>query len=211
MMSNSKRGLFIVFEGIDGAGKRTLSKYTKDILESKNLKVALFEYPDYNSIWGGIINRYLYNKIELSIEEEFFVYFIDILKDQAEIDKLLKEGFFIISDRYFSSTLAFQCAKGFNYQKARSTIDIMDVILPDLTIFLQIPAALALERKYKEKGLLDRHEEDKNLLKNVNLMYDKNLKENMLSKKWIKIDGSKDLKSMKNDIEIIVNKVLETE
>ena len=208
-MPTSRSGLFIVFEGIDGAGKRTLSKFTKSILESKNLKVALFEYPDYNSIWGKIINRYLYNEIELNIEEEFFVYFIDILKDQAEIAKLLKEGIFIISDRYFSSTVAFQCAKGFDYQKARSTISIMDVILPDLTIFLQIPPALAVERKYKEKEHLDRHEKDANLLKNVNLVYDKILKENMVSKKWIKIDGSKDLESMKNDIEIIISKLLE--
>ena len=208
-MPTSRSGLFIVFEGIDGAGKRTLSKFTKSILESKNLKVALFEYPDYDSIWGKIINRYLYNEIELNIEEEFFVYFIDILKDQAEIDKLLKEGIFIISDRYFSSTVAFQCAKGFDYQKARSTINIMDVILPDLTIFLQIPPALAVERKYKEKEHLDRHEKDANLLKNVNLVYDKILKENMVSKKWIKIDGSKDLESMKNDIEIIISKLLE--
>jgi len=208
-MPTSRSGLFIVFEGIDGAGKRTLSKFTKSILESKNLKVALFEYPDYNSIWGKIINRYLYNEIELNIEEEFFVYFIDILKDQAAIAKLLKEGIFIISDRYFSSTVAFQCAKGFDYQKAQSTINIMDVILPDLTIFLQIPPALAVERKYKEKEHLDRHEKDANLLKNVNLAYDKILKENMISKKWIKIDGSKDLESMKNDIEIIISKLLE--
>ncbi len=208
-MPTSKRGLFIVFEGIDGAGKRTLSKFTKNILESKNLKVALFEYPDYNSIWGRIINRYLYNKIELNIEEEFFVYFIDILKDQTKIDKLLKEGSFIIADRYFSSTVAFQCAKGFDYQKARSMIDIMDVILPDLTIFLQIPPVLAVERKYKEKEHLDRHEKDANLLTSVNSMYDKILKENMLSKKWIKIDGSKDLENMKNDIESIISKLLE--
>jgi dTMP kinase len=208
-MHTSRRGLFIVFEGIDGAGKRTLSKFTKDILKSKNLKVALFEYPDYNSIWGKIINRYLYNKIELNIEEEFFVYFIDILKDQVEIAKLLKEGFFIISDRYFSSTVAFQCAKGFDYQKAQSMINIMDVILPDLTIFLQIPPALAVERKYKEKEHLDRHEKDKNLLKNVNLMYDKIIKKNSLSKNWIEIDGSKDLESMKTDIEIVISKLLE--
>ena len=208
-MPTSRSGLFIVFEGIDGAGKRTLSKFTKSILESKNLKVALFEYPDYNSIWGKIITRYLYNEIELNIEEEFFVYFIDILKDQAEIAKLLKEGIFIISDRYFSSTVAFQCAKGFDYQKAQSTINIMDVILPDLTIFLQIPPALAVERKYKEKEHLDRHEKDAILLKNVNLVYDKILKENRVSKKWIKIDGSKDLESMKNDIEIIISKLLE--
>ncbi|MFZ2070811.1 MAG: dTMP kinase [Halobacteriota archaeon] len=208
-MPMSRRGLFIVFEGIDGAGKRTLSKFTKDILESKNLKVAIFEYPDYNSIWGRIIKRYLYNEIELNIEEEFFLYFIDILKNQTELGKQLDEGIFIISDRYFSSTVAFQCAKGFDYQKAQSIINTMNVILPDLTIFLQIPPVLTLERKYKEKERLDRHEKDANLLKKVNSMYDKILKENMLSNKWIKIDGGKDLESMKKDVEIIITKQLD--
>ena len=208
-MPTHRRGVFIVFEGIDGAGKRTLSTFTKDILASKNLKVASFEYPDYNSIWGRIINGYLYNKLELNIEEEFFVYFIDILKDQTEIDKLLRGGTFIISDRYFSSTVAFQCAKGFDYQKARSIIDIMDVILPDLTIFLQIPPVLAVERKYKEKKLLDRHEKDVELLNTVNSTYDTLLKKNVLSKKWTKIDGSKDLESIKRDMRIIIGNLLD--
>jgi len=40
-------------------------------------------------------------------------------------------------------------------------------------------------------------------------VYDKILKANMVSKKWIKIDGRKDLESMKNDIEIIISKRLE--
>ena len=209
IMPAQKRGVFIVFEGIDGAGKRTLSKFTKDILESKNLKVASFEYPDYNSIWGKIINCYLYNKLELNISEEFFVYLIDILKDQTEIEKLLRGGTCIISDRYLSSTVAFQCAKGFDYQKARSIIDIMDVIIPDLTIFLQIPSVLAVERKYKEKKLLDRHEKDVELLNTVNLTYDTMLKQKVLSKKWTKIDGSKDLESIKRDMRIIIGNLLE--
>ena len=208
--SNRKRGLFIVFEGIDGAGKHTLSEFAKDILKSKNFKVEKFEYPDYESVWGKIIDCYLHNELELSIEEEFFSYFTDILKDQDKIKKLLEDGFFIISDRYFSSTIAFQCAKGFDYQKAQSIVNTMDVILPDLSVFIEIPPNLAIERKYKEKEHLDRHEKDAKLLKNVNFMFDKILAENILSKKWIKIDGNFDLNTLKNEIEFILCELIET-
>ena len=207
-MTDNKRGFFIAFEGIDGAGKQTLSKFTKNILKLKDVDVATFEYPDYKSIWGGIINRYLHNEIELSIQEEFFVYFTDILKDQKKINKLLSDGTFVITDRYFCSTVAFQCAKGFNYRKALSIIDEMDVIIPDLTILLQIPPKLAKERKYNEKKNLDRHEKDINLLENVGLMYDKIMDENVLSKRWINIDGSKDLMAVKSDVEIIMHQLL---
>ena len=208
-MSN-KKGLFIVFEGIDGAGKKTLSKFTKDFLKSKNISVTEFEYPDYGGIWGKIINRYLHNEIELSIVEEFFLYLTDILKDQDKIEKSLKDGFFVISDRYLSSTVAFQCAKGFSYNRAKSIVDTMDVSIPNLTIFLQIPPELAAERKYNDRDTLDRHEKDVDLLKNVDSMYYKIFGENLLSEKWIEIDGSNDLKTVKSDIKKVIMELLET-
>ena len=195
-----KKGLFIVFEGIDGAGKQTISKFTKEVIESKGFKVASFEYPNYDSVFGNIINQYLHNEIELKVVEEFFLYLVDILRDQKDVYRLLEEGYFVLSDRYLSSTVAFQCAKGFDYMKARSVINTMDVIIPDLTILLQITPKVALERKYKEKEILDRHEKDTILLKDVNSMYEKIVSENMLSRKWIKIDGSRDLEVVKNDI-----------
>ena len=86
---------------------------------------------------------------------------------------------------------------------------MMDVILPDLTIFIRIPPELAAGRKYKDKELLDRHEKDTTLLRKVNSMYDKIKGENMLSEEWIEIDGSKDLKSVKNNVEIIIHRLLE--
>ncbi len=208
-MSN-KRGLFIVFEGIDGAGKKTLSGFTKDFLKTKKIGVTTFEYPDYGGIWGKIIDRYLHNEIELNVVEEFFLYFTDILKDQDKIEKSLKDGFFVISDRYLSSTVAFQCAKGFNYNRAKSIVDTMDVLIPDLTILLQIPPGMAAERKYKDKNALDRHEKDVNLLKNVDSMYHKISGENLLSEKWIEIDGSNDLKTVKSDIKKVIMELLET-
>ena len=199
-MIRVKKGFLIATEGIDGAGKRTLCSYMKKFLESQEYEVTQFEYPDYSSIWGKIIEEYLHHKIELSINEQFFTYFIDILKDQDKISDLLRKGNIVIMDRYFSSTLAFQCAKGFDFQSALSIIRTMDVIEPDLTLFIQIPPPLALERKFNQKKLLDRHEKDLELLEKVNNIYEKMLNQEILSKKWIKIDGDRDLNKIEEEI-----------
>lgn len=199
-----EKGFFISFEGIDGAGKRTLCSFLKRFLESHKHEVIQFEYPDYSSIWGKIIDDYLHNKIELNINEQFFAYFIDILKDQDKIRKLLEDGKIVLTDRYFSSTIAFQCAKGFKYEKALSIISTMCVIEPDLTLFVQIPPQLALQRKFQQKKSLDRHEKDIELLENVDNMYEKMLNQKILSKKWVRIDGNQDMKKVERDIQNIL-------
>ena len=204
-MIRVKNGFLIATEGIDGAGKRTLCSFMKKYLESQEYEVTQFEYPDYSSIWGKIIEEYLHHKIELNINEQFFTYFIDILKDQDKIRDLLKKGNIVIMDRYFSSTLAFQCAKGFDFQSALSIIRTMDVIEPDLTLFIQIPPRLALERKFNQKKSLDRHEKDLELLEKVDNIYEKMLNQEILSKKWIKIDGDRDLNKIEEEIQHILD------
>ena len=203
-----KKGFLITVEGIDGAGKRTLCSFIKKFLESENIEVVRMEYPDYSSIWGKMINDYLHNKIELSNNEQFFLYLIDILKDQDKIRRLLRMGSVVISDRYFSSTVAFQCAKNFNYQQALSIIKAVNIIVPDLTLFIQIPPEVTLKRKMMQKGSTDRHEKNIELLRNVNGVYEKMLKEETLSKKWVKIDGNQDLSIIENSAKYIIKKFL---
>lgn len=203
-----QKGFLIAVEGIDGAGKRTLCSCMKKFLESQNNEVVQFAYPDYSSIWGKIIEDYLHNKIELNINEQFFVYFIDILKDQDEFRKSLEKRKIVLTDRYFCSTVAFQCAKGFSYQKALSIIEVMDVIEPDLTFFIQVPPRLALKRKFEQKRSLDRHEKDIELLENVDNIYEKMLNSGILSKRWIKIDGNQDLEKVEMNILNNLNKFL---
>jgi dTMP kinase len=199
-MIGRKKGILIAIEGIDGAGKRTLCSFIKNLLELKKHEVMQFEYPDYSSKWGKIIDEYLHHKIELDINEQFFVYFIDILKDQADIQKSLEKNIVVLTDRYFTSTIAFQCAKGFNFQKAVSVINTMGVIDPDLTLFIKISPQVALKRKFDQKKSLDRHEKDIELLNNVDTVYEKMIHEKTLSKKWMKINGNQELRKVEDDI-----------
>jgi thymidylate kinase len=138
--------------------------------------------------------------MELDINEQFFVYFIDILKDQDKIQKSLEKNTVVVTDRYFTSTIAFQCTKGFNYQRAVSVIKTMGVIEPDLTFFIKIPPQVALKRKFDQKKSLDRHEKDIELLDNVDAVYEKMTHEKILSKKWITINGNQELRKVEEDI-----------
>jgi len=207
-MISRKKGILIAIEGIDGAGKRTLCSFIKNSLESKKHEVIQFEYPDYSSKWGKIIDEYLHDKIELDINEQFFVYFIDILKDQDKIQKSLEKGIVVLTDRYFTSTIAFQCSKGFDHEKAVSVIKTMGVIEPDLTLFIKIPPQVALKRKFDQKKSLDRHEKDVELLDNVDAVYEKMIYEKTLSKKWIKINGNQELRKVEDDILVVLKDLI---
>jgi len=208
----NKKGLLIALEGIDGAGKKTWSNILKKQITKKNISVKIFDYPDYKSPWGKIIKKYLYNKIDLNITEQFYTYFIDIIKDQDKIKQYILNGDIVILNRYFSSTVAFQCTKGFPYYKALSIIKAADPLIPDIAFFLDVSPKIAIERCYKRKKP-DRHESDLQLLTQVNQFYKKIIKEHILAHKWIIVDANIDLKSMqiimKDTIDYILNNFIQ--
>ncbi len=52
---------------------------------------------------------------------------------------------------------------------------------------------------------MDRHEKDRELLERVDNIYEKMLSKEILSKKWIKIDGDRDLNRIEEDIQHILD------
>ena len=52
--------MFIVIEGIDGAGCETQGKNLVKMLNESNKKVSLIKYPDYDRNVGKIIRDFLY-------------------------------------------------------------------------------------------------------------------------------------------------------
>ena len=61
------KGIFLVFEGIDGSGKQTLCTYSRELLEEHMLKVNQVQYPDYESPWGKIILEFLSGEKDLDV------------------------------------------------------------------------------------------------------------------------------------------------
>lgn len=187
--SKPRRGKFIVLEGIDGCGKTTEIRRLNDYLSSQGLEVQNLDYPDRQGPIGKLINSYLYRKYDFSKEVQFLLYFADFVKDKEKIRAWLNEGKVVLSDRYFSSTLAYQCSDGFSLDNAVKMSEFFELAKPDLIIYLSISSKTSLARKSKEKGEnLDRHEEDVKFLNRLHDMYE-NLSKNDVFSKWAKANG----------------------
>lgn len=200
-----KKRLFIVVEGIDGAGGETQSKLLFNFLRKEKIPVEKLTYPDYQGPIGKLIHQFLYKKYQFSTEVQFLLYFTDFLKDIKKIRKWQEERKFIIADRYFTSTLAYQCQKGFPLKSALNIAKIFDLPRPDLIIFLKISPQTSIKRKFKEKNNLDRHESDKKFLTQLAKFYEKLIK-NQIFGRWLVIDAEKPIKEVFKEVKGIYEK-----
>jgi dTMP kinase len=205
MQKNTYQGKFIVIEGIDGAGGETQSKILVRFLKKRKIGVEKLTYPDYSGPIGKLIHQFLHKKYEFLPEIQFLLYFLDFLKDKEKIKEYLKQGKIIISDRYFTSTLAYQCQKGVLLKDALKIAQIFDLPKPDLIIYLKISSKTSIKRKFKEKNNLDRHEENKKFLEKVAKYYEKLIKEQVFGK-WVVINGEKPIKEVFKDIKNLYEK-----
>lgn len=204
MPKNSYPGKFIVIEGIDGAGGETQTKKIVQYLKKEKAPVASLSYPDYKGPIGDLIQKYLYKKYNFSKEVQFLLYFADFLKDKTKIQRWLQEGRTIVADRYFTSTIAYQCLDGFSLERAIEVSKVFSLPKPDLVIYLAISSEVSIARKYKEKaGKLDRHEEDKKFLGNLASLY-KDLAKKQVLAKWAVVNGEQSIEEVFTEIKKVI-------
>lgn len=193
MFQNLTKGKFIVIEGIDGAGGETQTKRLLRYLKKQKVLVASLSYPDYKGPIGELIKKYLHEKYNFAKDVQFLLYFADFLKDKEKIERLLAEGKTIVSDRYFSSTIAYQCLNGFPVERALEVARLFDLPVPDLIIYVDISSETSMKRKAKEKrGKLDRNERNKKFLTEIRAFY-KELVARQVFARWSEISGEEQL------------------
>jgi len=150
-----KKGILIVFEGIDGSGKSTQIQILWNILENKGLDVVVFREPSQGP-WGQKIKEKAAFPDSLSPEEELEL-FVNDRKDniQKNLRPALAKNKIVLLDRYYFSTMAYQGAKGLDVEKIR-LINEKFAIRPDLVFILDVDAGRALHRiqDRKNKDLL---------------------------------------------------------
>ncbi|MBW2062580.1 MAG: dTMP kinase [Deltaproteobacteria bacterium] len=140
-----EQGVFVVFEGIDGAGKTTQAFILKEHIEKQGLEAVYVKEPT-SGPWGQKIKdiaRHGRNKI--SLEEELNYFIFDREEDVREnIRPALDRRSVVIADRYFYSTIAYQSALGLDPEEIRAKNAKFPV--PDLVILLDISPELSRQR-----------------------------------------------------------------
>jgi dTMP kinase len=194
--------MFISFEGIDFSGKSTQIKLLESYLLKQNKKVKVIREPGGTEISEEIRTTLLNNKHKnMFMETEIFLFSASRAQLVREkIRAYMEEGIYVISDRFFDSTTAYQgYGRGISIESVNhiNKLAVGDTI-PDITFFIDIPASVAGERKAKKHKSLDRIENpDNDFFDRVRNGY---LQISKSEKRFIKIDGMKKINEIHNYI-----------
>lgn len=142
--------LFVVFEGIDGAGTTTQAKLLAHFLNTQGHPVVVAREPGGTEIGERIRDLLLDpSLVDMAARAELLLYSASRaqLVDEV-IGPALKAGKPVISDRYAASTIAYQ---GAGRGLGRELIDYLNRVavqncVPDITIYLDVPLEVANER-----------------------------------------------------------------
>lgn len=159
--------MFIVLEGLDGAGKSTQIKLLRQLFASRGIESEYVHFPRFDSpVFGELIARFL--RGELGSVESVDPYIVALLfaGDRADMAPQIRawqaEGKVVIVDRYVYSNIGYQCAKlATEEQRAKLKQWILDteygyynIPRPDLSLFLDVPFA------FTAKSLTEQREGD---------------------------------------------------
>lgn len=144
VIKNPYPGKFIVFEGLDGSGQSTQAEKLYKFFRQTGRLVILTKEPTENSQAGRKIRKVLRKEIKVESDELQKLFAQDRKKHLKTLIKpALKEGKYVISDRYFLSTYAFG---GIDLDIEWLINLNNDFILPDITFFLDVSPEICLKR-----------------------------------------------------------------
>ena len=151
-------GKFIVFDGGEGCGKSTQAALLRKHLEDGGLQVLAVHDPGATRI-GELIRAILLNpdNTDMAMRCEMLLYMAARAQMMHEkIAPALNDGSVVISDRFVSSTLAYQLGgDGLTVDEIRAVAEIaIKGRWPDVTLILDMPTKTSAQR-VQPKFLLD--------------------------------------------------------
>lgn len=146
-----KRGLLIVFEGLDGSGKSTQLPRLAARLRAAGAHVVETGEP-YDCVAGRRIREMAKEGQGLTPEEERALFFEQRREHVRKVIRpALEAGWVVLSDRYFLSTVAYQGARGLDGRALLAESEA-EFPAPDLVLLLELPPASGLERVARRGG-----------------------------------------------------------
>ena len=151
-------GKFIVIEGIDGAGTTTQAKLLSEWIASRGRKCLLTSEPSQGPV-GVLLRQILSGSVRTPDNDVIALLFaadrIDHLDNQ--VLPALKTGSYVVSDRYYHSSLTYQSLQG-DLEWIRELNSRARE--PDVTYILDLPADLATQRRRRERNSEELYEKD---------------------------------------------------
>ena len=162
MNQGMKRGKFITFEGIDGAGKSSHIDGVVDLLRQQGLTVVSTREPGGTPLGEKLRELLLHEAMHL--ETEAMLMFAARREHLAQvIEPALARGEWVVCDRFSDATYAYQ-GGGRGLDKAKfAALEhwVHGHLQPDLTFLFDLPPHVAGERIARQGRELDRFEQER--------------------------------------------------
>jgi dTMP kinase len=161
-----KKNLFIALEGIDGSGKSTQSQLLAERLVAAGHQVHLTCEPTRNRI-GSIIRDMFTGKMEADHRTIAGLFVADrlhhILNSEDGILKKLREGYTVITDRYYFSSYAYQGAHlPMEWVIAANSFSA-ELLRPDMNVYIDISPEASMARINQGREQVELYETSENL------------------------------------------------
>lgn len=148
-------GLFVVFEGVEGAGKSTHLRRLGERLSDRGIPYRIVREPGGTEAGERIRRVVLDADLEVSPRTELLL----MLAARAEfvqelVRPALEAGEVVLADRYELSTYAYQgVARGLGLGRVRELNDFAtDGLKPDALVLLEVPPEVGRRRQGGDAG-----------------------------------------------------------
>ncbi len=191
--SSLNSGALIVIEGIDGAGKTSVSKEVVSKLNDLGIK-AVYTYEPYTPFIVEIMSKYwdeldpIMQTLLMTADRYYHI--------KNVILPYIQQGFTVVSDRYYYSTLAYQGAQGVDINWILTLNNF--IIKPTIAIYLDVEPTVGLSRKKYSTTKIRQLESDLELIRRARDIY-----LNLVTR------GELLLVNAMTDFKVVVNEVLE--
>lgn len=140
---------YIGLEGIDGSGKTTVAAALERLLAADGTEVVLVREP--GGTWlGEEVRRLLLHSQEMTPWAEAALFAAQRAQLAAEvIAPALERGAWVVSDRTYYSSLAYQgAARGLGVERVRAINEaVLGGVVPDIVAVLVVEPEIALARQ----------------------------------------------------------------
>jgi dTMP kinase len=198
-------GRLIVVEGLDGAGKRTLSDALCAALVTRGARVARFAFPRYDAdVHAELAREALYGRhgdLAASVHGMALLFALDRRAAASELHAARESNDVVLVDRYIASNVAYHAARAHQPGDGELAawlreleVERFGVPVPDHQLLLAVPQSVAAQRaehreRTEEGRARDAYEWDAGLQERTAAAYAHLAAASWLSP-WTVLDGS---------------------
>ena len=170
-----ERGKFIALEGIDGSGKSTQIGRLVDRLTARGVTCHATREPTGRPV-GALIRQALTGQTPLDPRVIAALYAADridhLVNGEDGLIALVERGITVVTDRYYFSSYAYHSVDmDMDWVIGANSVSA-ELLRPTLTVFLDVPAELAMERIRRGRERAELFEKEERLRRTRELYFE---------------------------------------